>query len=138
MECGGFEARTRELFEEDGYIVKVMGKRKTIFGTAWYQLHHASYKVGVKRFHVATWFGVVSYRKFKFTVEKRKEVCPLCQIGLVKVRYSGSKQFVKDYHSPDFEWESWEDFEEDGCCVWSVMPERQISGSSEDLVGHDY
>jgi len=56
--CGGFEGRTRRAFEKDGYIVKVLGKRKTVFGTAWYQLNHASVRVGGKRSSVATWFGV--------------------------------------------------------------------------------
>jgi hypothetical protein len=52
---------------------------------AWYQLNHSSYKVGVKRFHIATWFGVVIYRKFEFTVEKRKELCPICSDELYDV-----------------------------------------------------
>ena len=55
--CNGFEAGTRRLNVNDGYIVKVLGSRKTIFGTAWYQLNHASVKKGVSRFHVATWFA---------------------------------------------------------------------------------
>ena len=70
--CDGFEAVTRRLnlgytdakgrrHEGDGYLVKVLGERKTVGGTAWYQLNHASVKVGVERFHVATWWGVVSY-----------------------------------------------------------------------------
>ena len=85
--CNGFEARTRRLFEKDGYIVKVKGERKTIMGTAWYQLNHASVKRNVARFHVATWFGTCSYRKLKVTIEKRKELCPICQtrIGAFKI-----------------------------------------------------
>ena len=39
--CSGFNGREMRGFEKDGYIVKVMGARKTIFGTAWYQLNHA-------------------------------------------------------------------------------------------------
>lgn len=55
LSCDGYEGRTRRCYEKDGYIVKVLAKRKSIFGTAWYQLNHASVKRGVKRFHVATW-----------------------------------------------------------------------------------
>jgi len=93
--CSGFEGRTRRCFEKDGYIVKVLDKRITVFGTAWYQLNHSSLKVGVVRFHVATWFGVCSYRKLKVTVEKRKDLCPICQSDLLKLHYFGVKPIVK-------------------------------------------
>ena len=93
--CSGFEARTRKAFESDGYIVKVFDVRKTVFGTAWYQLNHSSIKKDVKRFHVATWFGVCSYRKLKVTVEKRREFCPICEHDLNAIRYNGNR-FVFD------------------------------------------
>jgi hypothetical protein len=120
--CNGFEARTRQEFEKDGYIVKVLGKRKTVAGTAWYQLNHASVKKGVKRFHVATWFGSCSYRKLKVTYEVKKRVCPICQHGLKPLRYSGNnKRLVADLFSvynPDVERSSFEDLEENGVRVW--------------------
>lgn len=71
-------------------MVGFLGKRTTIFGTAWYQLHHATYKVNSVRFHVATWFGVCSYRKMKVTVEKKKHLCPICNEELYKVFVFGS------------------------------------------------
>ena len=52
-------------FEKDGYLVKVHESRKTVFGTAHYQLNHATIRVGIKRFQSVTWFGSVAYRKFK-------------------------------------------------------------------------
>jgi hypothetical protein len=58
----GFNGREVRGFEKDGYIVKVMGERKTIFGTAWYQLNHSTIRTNVKRPHACTWFGVCSYR----------------------------------------------------------------------------
>jgi hypothetical protein len=73
----------------------VLGKRKTVFGTAWYQLNHSSIKVGVRRFHVCTWFGVCSYRRLKVTVEKKKVLCPICSEELVKLRYLGVRRIVK-------------------------------------------
>jgi len=94
--CEGFEAVTRQLWVNDGYIVKVLAKRKTVVGTAWYQLNHASIKKGVKRFHVATWFGVCSYRKLKVTIELKKRVCPICGRDLVKLRYCGRDSSVLD------------------------------------------
>ena len=32
-----------EGYMKDDWIVKVLGERKTAFGTAWYQLNHSSY-----------------------------------------------------------------------------------------------
>lgn len=129
--CGEFEDRKYRCFEKDGCIVRVLGKRKTVGGTAWYQLHHASIKKGVKRFQVATWFGVVSYRKLKVTVEYKKRVCPICQHDLGMFIYHGVKRFVLDRDSPDFRRDSFEDFEEDGVVVWVQYIRNHGSGSYE-------
>lgn len=93
--CGGFVDRSYRCFEKDGCVVRVLGKRKTVGGTAWYQLNHATIKVGSPRFHVATWFGACSYRRLKVTPEKRRSLCPICGFDLVKLRYNGNR-FVKD------------------------------------------
>jgi len=133
LKCDGFEARTRRIFQKDGYIVKVLAKRKTIFGTAWYQLNHASIKVGVKRFHVATWFGVASYVKAKVEAVKNKVVCPICQHDLVRLRYNGVKHFETDRLAVGFIQDSFEDYLEDGRCVWvEVQPKVYRSGNYED------
>lgn len=102
--CDGFEARTRRLNERDGYIVKVKGKRKTVFGTGWYQLHHSTIRTDVKCFHVATWFGVCSYRKLKISKELRKEwdelhkpKCPICGHDLVRHAYYGRESSILAY-----------------------------------------
>ena len=118
--CSGFEGRTRRMFETDGYIVKVLGERKTIGGTAWYQLNHASIKVGVRRFHVVTWFGNCSYRKLKVTAEMRKQACPICNHELVKLWYFGAKKIPLDRSSPDFRRDFVDDLEESGRPVWVV------------------
>jgi len=99
--CNGFLNRTYRCFEKDGCVVKVKGKRKTVGGTAWYQLNHASIKIGVERFHVATWFGVCSYRKMKVSVEERKRVCPICHHDLEKLRYNGNRFVVNEHLSSD-------------------------------------
>lgn len=94
--CDGFEACTRRCFETDGVIVKVAedrfgvkGERKSVFDTAQYQLSHASIRTDVKRAHAVFWFGVVSYRRFHFKVEKHRVLCPICGSELKRVRYVG-------------------------------------------------
>ncbi|MGA3289308.1 MAG: hypothetical protein ABSD42_03600 [Candidatus Bathyarchaeia archaeon] len=87
--CSGYESLTRKLNKGyvdaeghshpgDNYIVKVQDARKTIFGTFWYELTHATVRTDKSRFHVLTWFGSCSYRNLKVTIQKRKEVCPHC------------------------------------------------------------
>jgi len=120
--CDGFEVRTRECFKTDGYIVKVLPSRKTVFGTCWYQLNHASIKRNTARFHVVTYFGACSYRLLHVTVKRKKKMCPLCQRDLVPLRYAGSKKrILADWSSVfnhDVERSSWEDYREDGEIVW--------------------
>lgn len=111
--CDGFEGKLYKCYRSNGYIVRVLGKRITVFGTAWYQLNHSSYKANVKRFHIATWFGICSYRKLKVTVEMRKDVCPICKHDIVGIRYFGGKRL-----NLNDEWDSFEDYEEDGCVVF--------------------
>ena len=89
--CGNFDDRSYQQFLKDGYYVKVFGKRKSVFWTAHYLLDHATIRKDSVRFQVVTWWGNVSYRKMKVTVELRKAVCPLCKHDLVKLRYNGSK-----------------------------------------------
>ena len=94
--CDGFKGREVRGFEKDGYLVKVHGRRRTVFGTAHYQLNHATIRHGVRRFHVVTWFGSVSYRKFKSVKLKADAVCPICQEEMVKCAYVGKKHIVTD------------------------------------------
>jgi hypothetical protein len=104
--CDGFDSRKWKLYQKCKWYVKVFGKRKTVFGTAWYQLNHATYDSDVRNFHVATWFGVCSYRKLKITPENRKEVCPICKHELIQIRfvgdsledYSDKKEFFDDFY----------------------------------------
>jgi len=80
--CGGFDDRSYQEFLKDGYYVKVMDKRKTVFGTAWYQLNHATIRLGIKRFHVVTWFGICGYRNFKGVKHFSEVPCPVCSEGM--------------------------------------------------------
>jgi hypothetical protein len=87
--CGGFVDRNYRLNEKDGCLVKVLGKRKSVVGTVWYQLHHSSYRVGAKRHNVVRWFGVCSYRRLKVVIPKVIHKCPLCGNDLVGCQYVG-------------------------------------------------
>jgi RNase P subunit RPR2 len=97
MKCDGFEGRVRRLRKDDGYVVKIASdkdtgfteKRKTIGGTVWYQLSHASIKRGVARFHVSSYFGVASPRKMQVSVPIRRRLCPICESDLVRHIYVG-------------------------------------------------
>jgi len=100
--CSGFEGRTRRFFEEDGCIVRVLGERKTVVGTAWYQLNHATIRVGIKRFQSVTWFGSVSYCKFKSERVKTESLCPVCDGEMDRCAYVGKRYIVKDIGSADY------------------------------------
>ena len=106
--CGGFDDRSYQAFLKDGYIVKVTGERVTVFGTAWYQLNHASVKVGLKRFHTVTWFGKTAYNNFKvegvdLKAELKAEVvCPVCGSEMVDCRYDGDLHFAKNVGDVDY------------------------------------
>jgi hypothetical protein len=123
-DCGGFDDRSWQQFAKGGIYVKVEPKRKTIFGTAWYQLHHASLGKKNKRSHVATWFGACSYRKLKVKVEKKKHVCRVCQYELKRFEYVGKKSFATDRDSPDYVRDSMENYYEDGVPAWHEAPKR--------------
>jgi hypothetical protein len=114
MACRGFEGITRRQYQKDSMIVKVKGARKTIHGTAWYQLNHAALIPEAKRFRIATWFGVCSYRKLKLDKkdrEREEEKCPICGMSLVRLRHCGGramleailKQFwIREWEEPVF------------------------------------
>lgn len=89
--CDGFKGREVRGYKQDGYLVKVLGKRKTIWGTAFYQCHHASMKVGVRRFQIVTWFGACGCAKRTGSKVSDRGVtkCPVCERPMKdKVRMS--------------------------------------------------
>ena len=96
--CGGFDDVNYHLGLKDGWKVKVLGKRKTIFGTAWYQLNHSSIRRGGLRTHACFWFGVCSYRRLKVVIVKVKRLCPICEGELKRLLYIGS-EFIPRFRS---------------------------------------
>jgi hypothetical protein len=130
--CNGFDSRAWKLFNKDGWYVKALGKRKTVFGTAWYQLNHSTYDSSVRNFHIATWFGVCSYRKLKVTPEVRKELCPICQSELVDIRYTG---FNREHFSDKRK--VFADLVENGEVVGVETPRKKHKGNSGSSVRFD-
>jgi len=105
LRCRGFEARTRRWFEKDGFIVRVLPERKTVMGTAWYQLSHATIKSSAfNRSHVITYFGVCANRRFgsRAVVEPCVDVCEACGSEMERVFYVGSKRIPKDLGDPEY------------------------------------
>lgn len=100
--CHGFKGREVRGYAKDGYLVKVLPERKTVFGTAFYQLNHATIRVGIKRFHCLTWFGSCAKRMFKSAKVKTEILCPLCEDEMVKSMYMGNRRIVKDIGHADY------------------------------------
>jgi hypothetical protein len=95
-----------------------LGERRTVGGTAWYQLNHSTIRTDVKRPQVVTWFGVCSYRKLKVSPELRRRFCPICQHDLERLRYFGSKDWFSGEFEKKMNFEP--DYCEDGRPVWYV------------------
>ncbi len=79
--CDGFKGRQVRGCEKDGWIVKVEPKRETIFGSAYYVLHHVSVKVGLRRFHSVRWFGFLGNSVFRGVKGRRDAGCPVCKVA---------------------------------------------------------
>jgi hypothetical protein len=94
--CEGFKGRVVRGFEKDGYLVKCLGERQTVFGTSWYQLHHSSIRISMRRFVAVTWFGVCGCSRLKGTKAVSSMVCPVCLSEMdTKQVYLGKERIVK-------------------------------------------
>ena len=121
--CYGFKGREVRGYAVDGYLVKVMGKREksyydgkdNIFGTAFYQLNHSTIRLGVKRFHVITWFGSCGNRKFSGEKLMSEAKCPVCCEEMSRAVYVGSRRIVKNVGHVDYvPVFAFDEFDEDG------------------------
>ncbi|XES77351.1 MAG: hypothetical protein ACBZ72_00365 [Candidatus Bathyarchaeia archaeon] len=134
--CKGFEGITRIENKKDGWVVKVLEKRKTVGGTCWYQLNHCSIRRGKKKSHAATWFGVCSYGKLKpiNTEDVGIHTCPICNSKLVQIRYLGN---FAELGPVSRRGEVLSMFGADGKPLWEVVKEtkfRRYSGSYESPI----
>jgi hypothetical protein len=100
--CNAFKGREVREYAKDGYLVTVQAKRKTVFGTAWYQLNHATVRMGLKRFHVVTYFGVCGCSKLKGKKLKPDVVCPACGSDMPRRVPLGFVDFSKDVGDPNY------------------------------------
>ena len=94
--CTGFKGREVRGYAKDGYLVKVHEVRKTVIGTAHYQLNHATIRIGIRRFQSVTWFGSCACSKFKAVKSKAEVSCPACGSEMVRSVYVGKHHIVKD------------------------------------------
>lgn len=66
-------------YAKSGWIYHNEGVRKTVFGTAYYQLTHCGVWYGAGKKHSVTWFGELSYNKLKIVRDALDQVlCPYC------------------------------------------------------------
>jgi hypothetical protein len=90
----GWIEHTKEGYEEHGWVVKNAGLRKTVSGTALYQLSHAGIH---DKHHTITWFGSLSYNKLHIPPKKKEEeLCPLCGEKIHDLWYFGSEQLPEE------------------------------------------
>lgn len=113
--CDGFKGKESRGFKKDGYLVSVKGERKTIIGTAWYQLNHATVRVGIKRFHTVTWFGCCANRKYKSAILLSEVTCPVCSEDMVRSAHVGGCKIVTNIGDVGYEaCFAYDAFDEDG------------------------
>lgn len=126
-DCDGFYQRAWQHYQKTKYYTKVMGERQTVGGTAWYQLNHSSYSLSEKgkRNNIASWFGVCSYRKLKFTPELKKKFCPLCHEELQPIKYRGELALYHMEGEGKRRHDLFLDFEEGGKVVWELRKIRR-------------
>jgi hypothetical protein len=112
--CDGFEQVTRRAHVDDGWIVSlaknekgVVEKRKSLFGTAWYQLEHSGLKVGSVRFQIVKWWGNLNNAKLETVRHPLNFKCIACG-GVMERAFlplgvkpfpsnRGEKGFVKNF-----------------------------------------
>jgi len=124
--CDGFKGREVRGYAKDGYIVKVHERRRTIEGTAKYQLGHATTRLGIKKYTIVTWWGTMATRKYKGRPLPVEDNCPLCGWKMVRSIHVGKGHIVKDVGSPDYR-------------AVFVLPEFDEDGEPNyiDVVGFD-
>jgi hypothetical protein len=126
--CNGFEGVTRRAFEKDGVIAKVKGERKSIGGTLWYELSHASLRKGVKKQVVVNWFGVCGRNKLRIRkgdLPQKEHLCPLCASKMFLANYVGEAKrllsMMSAYPDGHIFWLDAKD--EHGNWLWSAIHE---------------
>lgn len=102
----GWVRGTKAGYIKHGFVVKNVGIRKTVFGTALYQLSHAGIH---DKYHTITWFGKVSYNNLHvLPMVKEPQVCPICGSKLRPLWYFGKEDLIEVEGDFWFDPEGWE------------------------------
>jgi hypothetical protein len=75
------------------------------------------------RTNVVHWWGVLSYRKLKVTIENRLMLCPLCQHELKEAEYHGKEMINTTKGTFGYVRDRWMPEKEDGLEVWKIVEE---------------
>ena len=80
--------KVKKVFVETGWVIKnINGSERSVFRTAQYQLSHCARRKGGRAF---TWFGTLSYLKFKAKkYQALGEPCPICGQYMEELVYVG-------------------------------------------------
>ena len=86
--CFGFlpKGSLAETYHQNGWFVKYLGVRKSVFVTFYYILSHCGIRY---RTRAVTWFGDLSYSKLEKEILPENNNCPLCGVKLVEIYYNG-------------------------------------------------
>lgn len=86
----GWIQGTDQIFKSKGWIVKNLGVRKNVFGTAFYQLTHCGVYYGPGRRCSVTWMGALAYNQLKIPKRPKKlDRCAYCGEKMVKPFWDG-------------------------------------------------
>lgn len=100
--CDGFKGREARGFKRDGYLVKVHAVRKTIEGTAKYQLGHCTSRVGLKRSSAVTYWGLMACPKYKSSSVPVDDSCPVCKGEMTKAVRVGKCHVSRNLRDADY------------------------------------
>jgi hypothetical protein len=101
----GWIRGTKEGYARHGWVVKNAGIRKTVHGTAMYQLSHAGVHESC---HTVTWFGAFSYNKLQVPpLLPEEHLCPLCGQKLRPVLYYGEEDIAYEEGGAWYAPEGW-------------------------------
>jgi len=93
----GYNRFSAEEFKRSGWISHNEGVRKTVIGTAFYQLTHCGVWYGKGKKSSVTWFGLLSYNKLLDVPKKDllcQVVCPYCGQPLEHLIWKGPEDSI--------------------------------------------
>ena len=84
----GWISNARQVYQDEGWVVKNIGVRKDVVRVSNYLLSHAGIRAGQ---HTVTWFGEMAYAKLKVDKEPEEDnSCPYCMAPLVLLQWEAT------------------------------------------------